>query len=66
MSKIMDARPGAPLGDCGARYTFAQVSRRVGLRKSTGFKRHGTGPRIHDLRHTFAVRTISFVPGDDC
>ena len=49
---------GAPLGDCGARYTFAQVSRRVGLRKSTGFKRHGTGPRIHDLRHTFAVRTI--------
>ncbi len=22
------------------------------------FHRHGRGPRIHDLRHTFAVRTL--------
>ena len=26
--------------------------------KNPKFKRHGHGPRIHDLRHTFAVRTL--------
>jgi integrase/recombinase XerD len=44
--------------DCSARYNFAQVSQRIGLRKPQDFTRHGCGPRIHDLRHTFAVRTI--------
>ena len=24
----------------------------------SAFNKHGRGPRIHDLRHTFAVRTI--------
>lgn len=50
---------GVPLGDCGARYTFAQIGHRLGHRKPAGYKRHGVGPRIHDLRHTFAVRTIT-------
>lgn len=49
---------GEPAGDCGARYNFAQVSRNIGLRSPQAFNRHGHGPRIHDLRHTFAVRTI--------
>jgi integrase len=49
---------GARVGDCGARYNFACVCQRIGLRPSQRFKRHGRGPRIHDLRHTFAVRTI--------
>lgn len=49
---------GEPAGDCGARYNFAQVSRNIGLRSSQSFNRHGHGPRIHDLRHTFAVHTI--------
>jgi len=44
--------------DCGARYNFAQVSQRIGLREPQDFTRHGRGPRIHDLRHTFAVRTL--------
>lgn len=44
--------------DCGARYNFAQVSQRIGLREQQDFTRHGRGPRIHDLRHTFAVRTL--------
>jgi integrase/recombinase XerD len=44
--------------DCGARYNFAQVCQRIGLRKRQAFCRHGRGPRIHDLRHTFVVRTI--------
>ncbi len=49
---------GQPAGDCGARYNFAQVSRNIGLRSPQAFNRHGHGPRIHDLRHTFAVHTI--------
>jgi integrase len=36
------------------RYNFAKVSREVGLRPPTG-GRHGRGPRLHDLRHRFAV-----------
>ncbi|MCG8651422.1 MAG: hypothetical protein MI861_16395, partial [Pirellulales bacterium] len=44
--------------DCGARYNFAQVCQRIGLREAQPYTKHGRGPRIHDLRHTFAVRTI--------
>jgi integrase/recombinase XerD len=44
--------------DCCARYNFAVVCQRIGLRKPQRFCRHGCGPRIHDLRHTLAVRTI--------
>jgi len=44
--------------DYCARYTFAQICQRIGLRVPQRFNRHGRGPRIHDLRHTFAVRTI--------
>lgn len=49
---------GIPASACGARYNFAQVSMKVGLRSQQRFCRHGHGPRIHDLRHTFAVHTI--------
>jgi integrase len=44
--------------DCFARYNFALVCQEIGLRARQRFCRHGRGPRIHDLRHTFAVRTI--------
>lgn len=44
--------------DCCARYNFAQVCQRIELRDHQSLYRHGRGPRIHDLRHTFAVRTI--------
>jgi integrase len=49
---------GERLTDCGARYNFAAVCQAIGLRPAEKFKRHGHGPRIHDLRHTFAVRTL--------
>lgn len=49
---------GGTAGDCGARYNFAQVSRNIALRSPQAYNRHGHGPRIHDLRHTFAVHTI--------
>ena len=47
---------GVRISQWGTRYNFAQVSRTVGLRSPGG--RHGRGPRIHDLRHRFAVRTL--------
>jgi integrase len=56
-SFFADERGRRP-GDCGARYNFALVCQRIGLRPPQRFKRHGVGPRIHDLRHTFAVRTM--------
>ncbi len=39
-----------------ARYTFAKVSQRIGLRASA--KGHGRGPRLMDMRHRFAARTL--------
>jgi integrase/recombinase XerD len=46
------------ISDCSARYTFALVCQKLGLRSPQRFGRHGRGPRIHDLRHTFAARTL--------
>ena len=53
------------LSDSGTRITkwatrcnFAQVSRAVGLRQATPGRRHGHGPRLHDMRHRFAVHTL--------
>jgi integrase/recombinase XerD len=45
-------------GDCSARYNFAHVCQNIGLRSTQVHYKHGHGPRIHDLRHTFAVNTI--------
>jgi integrase/recombinase XerD len=39
-----------------ARYTFAKLSQRIGLRVSA--KGHGHGPRLQDMRHRFAARTL--------
>lgn len=54
------------LGDHGRRpsYTslyalFLRIARETGLRDSTGEK----GPRLHDLRHTFAVRSLEACGG---
>jgi|SRR5665213_439403 len=46
--------------DCSARYNFSSVCQRIGLRPviKPRYGRHGRGPRIHDLRHTFAARTL--------
>jgi integrase len=49
---------GCRPNDCSARYTFAVVCQRIGLRSAQRFNKHGRGPRIHDLRHTFAARTL--------
>lgn len=39
-----------------ARCTFAKISQRVGLRAPV--KGYGRGPRLHDMRHRFAARTL--------
>jgi integrase/recombinase XerD len=39
-----------------ARYTFAKLSQRLGLRVPA--KGHGRSPRLHDMRHRFAARTL--------
>ena len=44
--------------DGATRYNFAAVSRQVGLREPTEGNRHGHGPRLHDMRHRFAARTL--------
>jgi site-specific recombinase XerD len=41
-----------------ARDNFAEVSRQIGLRKQIKGKRVGCGPRLHDMRHRFAARTL--------
>ena len=38
------------------RWTFAKLSSQTGLREPSKF--HGNGPRLHDLRHRFAVNTL--------
>lgn len=65
-TRLLGAGPGAFFRmddgkrptDCTVRYNFAQVSQDIGLRQTERFRRHGRGPRIYDLRHTFAVMTI--------
>jgi integrase len=47
---------GTRVTKCMAEWTFAQVSRSVGLRPPG--KGHGRGPRLHDMRHRLAVRTL--------
>lgn len=49
---------GDRLTDCAARYNFALVCQNIGLRTVQKHYKHGRGPRIHDLRHSFAVRTM--------
>ncbi|MDP2959730.1 MAG: tyrosine-type recombinase/integrase [Longimicrobiales bacterium] len=49
---------GTRITGCAARCTFAKVSREIGLRDPLEGQRHGHGPRLHDMRHRFAVRTL--------
>jgi len=47
---------GKRIQEWTARYTFAKLSQQVGLR--TPARGHGRGPRLHDMRHRFASRTL--------
>ena len=45
---------GTQVSNSGTRKVFIRISKRIGLRGTTDSK----GPRIHDIRHTFAVKTM--------
>lgn len=45
---------GTRLTPCTVRWTFVRLSRLIGLRGP----HDSHGPRLHDLRHSFAVRTL--------
>jgi len=45
---------GSRLLDCTVRYWFVCVSHQIGLRKPSDHR----GPRLHDLRHRFSIRTL--------
>jgi integrase len=49
---------GKRLGQTAARRTFAQLSCAIGLRTPASGHRIGYGPRLQDLRHTFATRRL--------
>jgi len=49
---------GTRITQCSARYNFAIVSRAVGLRAPGPRHRHGRGPRLHDMRHRLAAKTL--------
>jgi integrase len=47
---------GTRITEWSARYTFAKISQQFGLRAPA--KGHGRGPRLHDMRHRFAAKTL--------
>lgn len=49
---------GSRLGPCAARRTFAKLSHATGLRLRLPDGRIGQGPRLQDIRHTFATRRL--------
>jgi len=49
---------GGRVTEWSAQYNFARVSQAVGVRARVKGYKHGRGPRIHDLRHRFAVKTL--------
>ncbi len=55
-SRFFLSNQGTPLTDCTVRWTFVKLSHQIGLRK-VGDR---FGPRIHDLRHRFAVTTLLY------
>ena len=49
---------GRRVTEWSTRDAFSFVSQTLGLRPPRRLQRYGRGPRIHDLRHTFAARTM--------
>ncbi|MBU0665696.1 MAG: tyrosine-type recombinase/integrase [Proteobacteria bacterium] len=49
---------GTRVTQWAARDNFAKVSREIGIRAKTESRRLGRGPRLHDMRHRFAARTL--------
>lgn len=52
------AEGGTRITQDSARYNFVVVSRSIGLRPPARRHHYGCGPRLHDMRHRLAVRTL--------
>lgn len=50
---------GIRLTDCAVRFNFATIGKMIGLRTEQSSTKHGHGPRVHDLRHTFTVKVMT-------
>jgi integrase/recombinase XerD len=57
LDRVFVSAHGKPLGYTGAHLVFHGVLRSLGLRR-----RGEPGPRLHDLRHTLAVRVLEECP----
>lgn len=53
-SPFFISEKGTSLTDCTVRWTFVKLSRQIGIRKPSD----SFGPRLHDLRHRFAINTL--------
>jgi len=53
-SRFFLSNQGTPLADYIVRWTFVKLSHQIGLRRVGD----SSGPRLHDLRHRFAVTTL--------
>ena len=53
-SRFFLSNQGTPLTDCMVRHTFVKLSPQMGFRKASD----SFGPRLHDLRHRFAVTSL--------
>ncbi len=49
---------GDRLSRNNAQYNFARVCQQIGIREPQPSRKHGHGPRLHDLRHSMAVKTM--------
>ena len=61
VNSLFVSKTGGPLGYDTVSGLFRRLSRKIGLRGEPG----RPGPRIHDLRHTFAVRSLEQCPRND-
>lgn len=52
------AEHGTRITNWSTQYNFARISQQIGLRAPATGYRHGHGPRLHNLRHRFAVQTL--------
>lgn len=57
-SAFLVSERGLRVGHCAAMRTFAKLLVSVGLRAAPLKRRWGRGPRLQDLRHTFATRRL--------
>lgn len=57
-SAFFVSEQGTRVTNWAARDNFAVVSRQIGIRKKIKGKRVGSGPRLHDMRHRFAAKTL--------